>query len=181
MRAYVLVLAVIAFTGCASIDEYERIVQKTDQPLITHIGGQMLKIERTSDLPNAFGRADVWGGKVNRGFTELRYQGLSADGRYIFRVTEVETESNETTMSRYMGRSSTVNATQVGNSVYGTVTTYEPEGSTERLPPNTVQFALEPSKANSFVVAGIEVQVTSADETSVNYKLRANKTMEPTR
>ena len=96
---------VITLAGCgATIQTYERLSQDTGRELSTHVGGQVLRVQRTSDLPNAFGKADVFGGKVNRGYTELRYQGLAPDGRLIFRVTEVETESTETTMSRYGGR-----------------------------------------------------------------------------
>ena len=172
MRLISLVL-VVALAGCgATIQTYERVGQDTGRELSTHVGGQVMKIQRTSDLPNAFGKADVFGGKVSRGYTELRYQGLAPDGRLIFRVTEIETESTETTMSRYGGSTSTLNAQRVGNNVYGTVTSYDaPRGSTERLPPNTTQFAIDPSKTKEFTVAGIKVQIIDATETSLTYQL----------
>lgn len=164
---------IAVLTGCgATIQSYERLSQDTDRTLTTHVGGQVLKVQKSSDLPNAFGKADIFGGKVNRGYTELRYQGLAPDGRLVFRVTEVETESSETTMSRYGGSTSTLNAQRYGNSVYATVTTYDaPRGSTERLPPNTTEFAVDPSKAKEFEVGGVKVSVVSADETSITYRL----------
>ena len=164
---------VVALAGCgATMQTYERLSQETDRSLTTYVGGQVLKVQRTSDLPNAFGKADIFGGKVNRGFTELRYQGLAPDGRLIFRVTEVETESSETTMSRYGGSTSTLNAQRFGSNVYGTVTTYDaPRGSTERLPPNTTQFAVDPAKTKELTVAGIKVKISAADETSLTYQL----------
>lgn len=167
------IFLVAALTGCgATIQSYERLSQETDRTMNTHVGGQVLKVQRSSDLPNAFGKADVFGGKVNRGYTELRYQGLAPDGRLIFRVTEVETESNETSMSRYGGSTSTLNAQRYGNSVYGTVTTQNaPQGSTERLPPNTTQFALDLAKTKEFTIGGVKVNVLSADETSLTYQL----------
>lgn len=126
----------------------------------------------SQDLPNAFGKADVFGGKVNRGYTELRYQGITPDGRLVFRVTQVETESTETTMSHYGGSTSTLNARRVGNSVYGTVTTYDaPRGATERLPPNTTEFALDPKKTKEFTIDGFKVLVINASETSLAYQL----------
>ena len=164
---------VAALTGCgATIQSHERLTQETGRTLTTYVGGQVLKVQRSSDLPNAFGKADIFGGKVNRGYTELRYQGLAPDGRLVFRVTEVETESNETTMSRYGGSTSTLNAQRYGNNVYGTVTTYDaPRGSTERLPPNTTQFALDQAKTKEFTVGGVKVIVLAADETSLTYQL----------
>jgi len=164
---------VVALAGCgATIQTYDRLSQETGRELSTYVGGQVLRVQRSGDLPNAFGKADVFGGKVNRGYTELRYQGQAPDGRLVFRVTEVETESTETTMSRYGGSTSTLNAQRVGNSVYGTVTTYEaPRGSTERLPPNTTQFALDPTKTKELNIAGIKVKILNATETSLSYQL----------
>jgi hypothetical protein len=172
MRFAILTL-VIALAGCgATIQTYERLNQDTGRELSTHVGGQVLRVQRTQDLPNAFGKADVFGGKVNRGYTELRYQGITPDGRLVFRVTEVETESTETTMSRYGGSTSTLNAQRVGNSVYGTVTTYDaPRGSTERLPPNTTEFALDPKITKEFTIGGIKVLLINASETSLAYQL----------
>jgi hypothetical protein len=172
MRFIALTLA-LALAGCgATIQTYERLSQDTGRELSTHVGGQILRVQRTQDLPNAFGKADVFGGKVNRGYTELRYQGITPDGRLVFRVTEVETESTETTMSRYGGSTSTLNGKRVGNNVYGTVTTYDaPRGSTERLPPNTTEFALDPKKTKEFTIGGIKVLVISASETALAYQL----------
>jgi hypothetical protein len=170
---FIVMVFVIALAGCgATIQTYDQLSQDTGRELSTHIGGQVLRVQRTQDLPNAFGKADVFGGKVNLGYTELRYQGMTPDGRLVFRVTEVETESNETTMSRYGGSTSTVNAQRVGNSVYGTVTTYDaPRGSTERLPPNTTEFTLDPRKTKEFTIGGVKVLVINASETSLAYRL----------
>jgi hypothetical protein len=171
MRHSILLLILI-LSGCGTIQTYEHLRQDTGRQILTHIGGQVLLIQRTSDLPNAFGKSDIFGGKVNRGYTELRYQGFAPDGRLLFRVTEVETESTETTMSRYGGSTSTFNTHRSGNSSYGTVSTYEaPRGSTERLPPNTTEFAVDPAKTKEFTVGGVMVQVINATETSLAYQL----------
>ena len=100
MRISILAL-VVALAGCgATLQTYDRLTQESDREIMTHVGGQVLKVKRTTDLPNAFGNADIFGGKVDRGFTELRFQGIAQDGRAVFRVTEIETQSTETTMSR---------------------------------------------------------------------------------
>ena len=166
-------LLIATLSGCgATIKTYEHVSQEIDRTLTTHIGGQVLKVEKSSDLPNAFNKADIFGGKINRGYTELRYQGIAPDGRLVFRITEVETESTETTMSRYGGSTSTLNANRYGNNVYGTVTTYNaPQGNTERLPPNTTQFALDMAKTKELTIGNIKVNIVSADETSITYRL----------
>ncbi|MBC7719230.1 MAG: peptidase [Chitinophagaceae bacterium] len=169
----VIMALVIALAGCgATLQTYDRLAQESNREITTYVGGQVLKVQRTSDLPNAFGKADVFGGKVDRGFTELRFQGLAPDGRSIFRVTDIDTQSNETTMSRYGGSTSNLNAQRVGNSVIGTVTTYSaPRGSTEMLPPNTTQFAVDLNKSKDFTVAGIKVRILAATDTSLTYVL----------
>ncbi|MBI2801529.1 MAG: peptidase [Gammaproteobacteria bacterium] len=172
MRLLTLAL-VFALIGCgATIQSYEHLSNETRHNLSTHIGGQVLRIQRTSDLPNAFGKADIFGGKVNNGYTELWYQGLVPDDRVVFRITEVETESTETTMSRYGSSRSTVSAQRVGDNLYGTVTSYSaPSGSTERLPPNMTEFAVDPNKSKEFSVAGVTVRIINATETSLSYQL----------
>ena len=169
---HALLIFIVSLVGCSTIQTYDRLSQDTGIELSTYVGGQVMKIQRTSDLPNAFGAADVFGGKVNRGYTELRYQGLTSDGRLAFRVTEVETHSTETSMSRYGGSTSTLNAQRIGNNVHGTITTYDaPRGSTDVLPPNTTQFAVDPNKTREFTVAGTRVQIINATETSLTYLL----------
>jgi hypothetical protein len=172
MRLGILMLFFV-LTGCgATIQTYERLSHDTGRELSTHVGGQVFRVQRTQDLMNAFGKADVFGGKVNRGYIELRYQGLTEDGRLVFRLTEVETESTETTMSRYGGSTSTINAQRIGNSVYGTVTTYNtPRGITNHLPPNTTEFAVDSKKNKEFIVGGVEVQIISFTEIYLAYKL----------
>jgi len=172
-----VLFALLALAGCANTQTYERIVQPTDSELSTHIGGAVFRVERSSDLPNAFGKADVWGGKVDRGFIELRYQGITPDGRLVFRFTDIETRSNETTMSRYGFRQSTVNATTTvsptGTSAntFGTVTTVAPQGQTQFLGPNTTEFTFDISKTKILVMGEITVRVVEFNAQSLKYVL----------
>jgi hypothetical protein len=73
MRFIALTLALalsVALAGCgATLQTYDHLSQDTGRELSTHVGGQVLRVQRTQDLPNAFGKADVFGGKVNRGYT----------------------------------------------------------------------------------------------------------------
>lgn len=169
-----IIFASVLVSGCSPIRTYENLSQYTETPLSAHVGGQVLKIERSTDLPNAFGKADVFGGKVDKGFTELRYQGTTQDGRLVFRLTEIDTASNETTMSRYGSRTTNFNAASYGNQVYGNITTYDaPEGETEMLPPNTTEFAI-PSTRRFIDVSGVRVNIISNDEVSLTYSLSRN-------
>lgn len=173
MRISILAF-LVALAGCgATLQTYERLSQESDREITTHVGGQVFKVKRTTDLPNVFGKADIFGGQVDGGFTELRFQGIAQDGRAVFRVTEIETQSTETTMSRYGSSKSELKAQLDGNRLTGTITTYDaPRGSTEMLPPNTTQFAVDLNKSKQFTVAGIKVRVMAITETSLTYILQ---------
>ena len=137
--------------------------------LETYIGGVIFKVDRTKPLPNVFGKPDIFGRKVYAGYTELRYQGLTEDGRILLRLTEAETQSNETTMTR--SGQSTVNGRvdQYGN-VSGTVTR-PPQGSTVLLPPNTTEFAFDPSKEKELTIAGTQVRFVEFKPQSLKFSL----------
>ena len=127
MRILAFVL-VAALAGCGtSVQTYGRVTQETGRELSTPVGGQVLKVERASEAAGG------------RSYTELRYRGLTSNGRAVFRVTEVAAES--------------------------------PRESTEPLPPNSTEFAIDPAKTREFMVAGIKVQIVSAGQTSLRYRL----------
>lgn len=173
----VLATASLLLGGCVGnpIKNYDNLAQSSATELNTHIGGQVFKIDRSTDLPNAFGKADIFGGKVNRGYTELRYQG-TRDNKLIFRLTEVETYSNETTMSRYGGDTTYVDSSSRlrGNRIQttGTITTVPgAQGSTEALPPNTTEFLFDPTKKKEITISGVRVIIIDHDEHSLRYML----------
>jgi len=174
---FAVLLTSLLLSGCgATLQSYERLNQSTNIELNTHIGGSVFKVEHTADLVNAFGKADIFGGKVDRGFTELRYQGLTPDKKLIFRITEIETKSTETTMSRYGGGRSTVSANTTysayGSQTYGTVIHQPaPQGKTEILPPNTTEFVVDPDKTRELPIAGVKVRIIGFDNYSLRYML----------
>ncbi|MGR5282707.1 peptidase [Photobacterium damselae] len=160
------ILFSLILSGCSSIQHYE----KTNITLGTHlqasIGSSIFQISKTKDLPNAFGSADIYGGKVNTGYSDLRFMGLSSNKELIFRFTDIVIDSNETTMSRYG-----VNVTHVNSDNWGnlTATTYsKPTSSTYQLPPNTVEFKV-PKDKKTLPINGYTVQILNANEYSIEY------------
>jgi hypothetical protein len=172
----ILALAASMLLGCAPVRSYEVVQQPVATMLHAGIGGKLFRIERTSDLPNAFGAADIFGGKVDRGFVELRFVGLADDGRAILRLTEVETRSNETTMSRYGVGHATATGTTTATA-YGSWTTASgvyfppPKGQTVVLPPNTVEFWYD-TTMGPLVIEGIEVTFQGVNPQVVTYRLQ---------
>jgi len=66
-KALTVVVGFLLVGGCATIESYETLEQPTGSTLKTHINGKIFKVKRTSDLPNAFGKADLWGGGGKQG------------------------------------------------------------------------------------------------------------------
>lgn len=176
MSIKILALAgsALLFAGCGTIQNHDQMAQPVGKDLETYVGGTIFKVNRSRDLPNAFGRADVFGGKVFAGYTELRYQGATDDGRILLRVTEVETHSTETTMSRYSQSTGSYSgySDRRGN-VYGTVTVDDPpKGSTDILPPNTTQFVFDATKEKELTIAGVRVSFIEFTPQRLRYRLQ---------
>lgn len=154
----------------------EKLGQKVGVALEAYIGGQVFKITRTSPLPNAFGKADIFGRTVDRGSVELRYQGQAPDGKLVFRLVDIDTRSNETTMNRSQLSVTTgqVNANSFAGATRARGTAYTirgQDGHNEMLPPNTTEFAIDPTVKREFRFGTVAIKVADFDETSLKYTL----------
>jgi len=175
MFRYLAITLAIAFSGCAQVQvqTYERLDREPDATYTASINDEVFRIHKSKDLPNAFGNADVFGGKTDAGTTELRFMGMTEDGQIIFRLTDIDVFTNETTMSRYGSTNSTVTATSPSRA---TIQTYhKPEATSRQLPPNTVEFLFDPAD-ELLRMKGIEVRVLSVSTYEITYFLRRTTT-----
>tara|TARA_R110002049_G_scaffold229987_1_gene402131 strand:+ start:8544 stop:9050 length:507 start_codon:yes stop_codon:yes gene_type:complete len=166
------------FVNAKDLPITEKLVQKRGTVLKTHIGGVIFKVKRTSPLPNAFGKRDIFGRKVDRGFFELRFLGLDDNGKGMFRITDIETTSNETTMSRTPITYTTGNTRATYNPYTNTATASgsaisfgSPQGSTEVLPPNTTEFQLDPSLVSDLEFGEVKLTIQDISPVSISYVL----------
>lgn len=159
--------SVLTLSGCqSSIQHYENVNVKQNVSLSTSIGGSVFRIQKNKDLENAFGGADIYGGKVNTGYSDLRFMGMTNNNEVIFRYTDVVIDSNETTMSRYGSDRTYVNSDAWGNV---SATTYrKKEHQTTHLPPNTVEFIV-PVSTKSFPISGYNLNIKNATSYSLQY------------
>lgn len=183
MKLVSIVIFSLLMLGCSQIQHYENVSKPLESQQTAALGSELYRINKTRDLPNAFGKADVWGGKVNKGYSELRFMGLTDDGKIIFRLTDVDIESNESVFTRYGTSSSTINsnttanASIYGNTAYGsantntTVSHYEkPKATITQLPPNTVEFIFNPADKN-LPLEGITIEILEVKAYSISYVL----------
>ena len=184
MKIFAIATMAFLLSSCgATIQTHESYSAPLGIEQTTSIGSELYRVTKQSDLPNAFGKADIFGGKVDAGYTELRFMGLTEEGAIIFRLTDIDIESNETTMSRYGSSSTTVNsnttanATVVGNSAYGSASTNttirhheRPEATVTQLPPNTVEFVFNPSE-KFLSLSGVTIEIIRVTNYSIDYVL----------
>jgi hypothetical protein len=108
ISATVLTLLVLLITGCVNvrepIREHRAISQPENQKVTVSVGSSLFRLTKRSDLPNVYGGRDIYGGKVDRGFAEVKLVGIRAVGLVDLLAFDVNRESSETTMDRYVTR-----------------------------------------------------------------------------
>ncbi|MGB1458521.1 hypothetical protein [Spongiibacter marinus] len=183
MKKIICLIISFLLISCAEIQHYETVSVPLNIPQTTSLGSELYRISRTRDLPNVFGKADIYGGKVNEGYSELRFMGLTDSGSIIFQLTDIDIESNETVFTRYGRSTSTVNSNTTANiSVYGntaygsaktntTISHYDkPEAIITQLPLNTVRFEFDPNE-KLLELDGISVEIIEVKKYSIKYML----------
>jgi len=183
MKYYFVLVSLLLVSSCSEIKHYENLSKKSGVLQSASIGSELYRVHKQRDLPNVFGKADIHGGKVDEGFTELRFMGLTDNGKIIFRLTDIDIVSNENVFTRYgasrsvISSSSTANATLYGDTAYGssntssTVTHYEkPKARITKLPPNTVEFAFKPSD-KVLELDGVNIEIKAVSKYSIKYIL----------
>lgn len=87
--------------GCAvggKIEEYTRIQQPIGTKFDVGVGGEIYTARREKSLPNAFGKADVFGRTTPSGVTTVVFVGLENESLLLVRRS-VDIESGATTMN----------------------------------------------------------------------------------
>jgi hypothetical protein len=157
MKYFYTLLLTFSLVACSTIQTYRSLDQTAGQQLTASVGGTIFRLNRSSDLPNAFGKADLYGGKVDRGYAELKFLGVNDKGELLLAVTDMNKSSSETTMDRYGGRPAVQVQTNVavgsGSSDSGT------------------KFVFDPKKQKDLVIAGVRVIFTDVQSYSVSYRL----------
>jgi hypothetical protein len=149
-------------SGCGTIRSHRNIEQPIDITLTTGIGGTIFRLNKLGDLPNAFGGRDIWGGKVDKGYAEMKLS--SIDGKVLsLEVIDFNKQTHETTMDRYkpfQNRSATVNVESESKiTIEGTKDTR----------PYVIKFDTE--KQKDIVISGVRVTFIDIQPYSVSYTL----------
>jgi hypothetical protein len=158
MKALFLVFVSGALLGgCGTIHSHNQLDQPQGEYLTASIGSVIFRVTKSSDLPNAVGGADIFGGKVARGFTEMRLKGIQGT-KLQLQVLDANTNSTETTMDRYGNRPrvDVRNQISIGNNTPG----------------DTTSFIFDMNDEKELVVSGVKVTFVQASKYSIKYHLQ---------
>lgn len=87
-----------AMVGCTAIQERSTTNISENTPLYAGAGDALLKIDTVKNLPNAFGKADVFGRTTPTGRTTVTYHGVR-NGKAILVRESLDIETGATTMN----------------------------------------------------------------------------------
>lgn len=187
LRFVAVSLSLLGLVSCGDITPSSRVssdgIQIAEGQYIAGVGDAVLEVVRQESLPNAFGRADIFGRTRPTGTVGLYYAGRS-ENEAVFVRRDVAIQSARTTMNSsptVMNLSSTSNysGTFGGYGYSGTSSTF---AAPVFLPPNTPQDQITgvremrvtvplDSGRNSLVIAGRRLTVLDADGNQVTYRL----------
>jgi len=147
--------------ACGTIRSHRQVDQPLGPQLTTGIGGTVFRLNKLSDLPNVFGARDIYGGKVDRGFAEMKLVGIE-EQTLVLDIVDVNRQSSDTTMERYKHLMrpgvATVDVQQSVN-----------VGGAQAPPPTRIH--LDTRKQRDIVISGIRVNFMEVQPYSVRYTL----------
>lgn len=175
-----LLVSVFGLAACAPVETKTSLTTPSSGATMTAGPGDVvLNFQSRRALPNAFGKADLFGRTTNAGGTTVRYVG-SRGGRAVFERTDVQVVSNATTMSETPLIVPTTTNTRVSGTVghtpvtgQATSTSYKyvpPRGSSEyATAQRPITFSLSAGEKTS--VAGRTLRVIRIHPSSVEYRV----------
>src|SRR3954454_18744541 len=122
---FLVVIAFLLLPACAQIEHSQQIAEPVGRVTIVPVGGTIATINKEKNLPNIFGRADIYGRKVDEGFIKIIYKGRGNDGSAQVEQVDVDVRSNASVLTRMpvtYGSSSQANLNGTVQGGYGTVT-----------------------------------------------------------
>jgi len=151
-------LAAAALVGlylgaCAQIEQKQLLAEPVGQEITVPVGGAIATINKQKDLPNVFGRADIYGRKVDTGFVKIVYRGRSPDGSPIIEQVDVDVQSNASVFTRMPSIYTASSQANVSGS-YGTVYGHGSSSAVAMSPHQEQTFILPPREATFTVPKG---------------------------
>lgn len=173
--------------GCAPVEHRQQLSETVGQVTTVPAGGTIATINKQKDLPNIFGRADIYGRKVDTGFIKIIYQGRGNDGSALIEQVDVDVHSNASVFTRMpamSGANSQVTVTGSGNGAVmgqGTSGAWSVAPQVEQnivLPPTGARFAVPKGKTLT-LPTGQTIEFLDVEPYQLTYRILDNKGQPP--
>jgi hypothetical protein len=161
--ATIALAAILA--GCAPIQQTANITTPIGQSLRAGIGDEIIRAEGRENLPNVFGRSDVFGRTRRTGFSVVTYGGLR-DGKALLVRSGVVTQSDATTMDG-IGTATVMGGQNTATAIY--TPPRSPNITAMQQP--SIPIAVDWQRNPRVPVAGRTIVVEAADATSIAYHI----------
>lgn len=176
-------ILLLLLCGCATVETRTVIMQRLGEELSAGVGDTVVRLNSEKNLPNVFGKSDLFGRTTPTGITTLVYEGVfGAKARFLRQDIDIETGA--TTMNStpiviptttvttysgsYAGRPYSGSAVTSGAPVV--VPAHTPKASVmERQP---IQVEVEVAKLPQVIlVQGYRITILSAEAGAVRYSI----------
>jgi hypothetical protein len=173
----VITLVALAAAGCAQVQQRQQLAEPIGLVMRTPVGGTIATIRKDRDLPNAWGRADIHGRKVDAGFTKIIYRGRESDGSILVEQIDIDLKSNASTLTRppvlYTSTQPAVASSRESGAVYGssrTVSIASPSEQSAVALPSAAQFSV-PKQRSLTLPTGQTVEFIAAERHELIFRI----------
>jgi len=171
-----IVIALMA-GGCAQVQQRQQLAEPVGLVMRTPVGGAIATIVKDRDLPNAFGRADIYGRTIDAGYTRIVYRGRGSDGSVLVEQIDVDVKSNASTLTRapviYSRTQPAVASSRESGVAYGTSRTVSVASPADQVfmpMPSAAQFAV-PKQRTLTLPTGQSVEFLSAEPHQLIFRI----------
>jgi hypothetical protein len=176
-----VLLAAVTLAGCQSIETSSKISEPLGRSLTAGVGDVVLRVDKRENMPNIFGKADLFGRTRPVGADVVQYAGMQ-DGKVVFIRSGVSISSTATTMNSTplivpTVSESTVNGSVGRTDVQGTITQrgtmYIPArgGETTSIPTASFPIVVDWHADPRLPIAGQTIVIDDATPTQVTYHI----------
>jgi len=171
------IVTTFAVAGCAQVQQRQQLAEPIGLVMRTPVGGTIATIWKDRDLPNAWGRADIHGRKVDAGFTKIIYRGRESDGSILVEQIDIDLQSNASTLTRppviYTRTQPAVASSRESGAVYGssrTVSIASPSEQSSVALPGAAQFSV-PKQKMLTLPSGHTVEFIAAERHELIFRI----------
>lgn len=134
-------------------------MQSVSATLTTSVGGTIFRLNKFGDLPNAYGGRDIWGGKTDKGFAEMRLAGIEGS-TLLLDIVDINRQPTETVIERYkVFQQNALMNIDVQNTINS--------GSSFR----PTRMKLDTAKQRDVVISGIRITFVDVQPYNIRYTI----------